>query len=323
MSGGFPNTEPLVLSGANIRELLSMSDAIGLLKNWLMETCGLGDACPPRLTQKICNRQFVLTCGHGGMVGEKAVDGLRIYYSGSKRRDRDAQLTATFDAHTGALSGVVLGAELGELRTGALGGIAIDLLAPAKVQSVLIFGAGGQAASQLRGLEAVRNPQKIGIVSRTRASASDFILSMQPKCSAQLYAATDWRSEIGTADLVITATNSEAPLFRYDELPDHVHVNAIGPKLPDHSELPEELYRCATLLTTDSPQQYEASGYHSAKRSTRSSILSLSELLNYESRPVPKEGKSIYLSCGISGSEPVLAQSLIEKYRSVQTVAIR
>ena len=60
------------------------------------------------------------------------------------------------------------------LRTGAVVGVATDLLAPAVTPTLVLIGLGGQAADQLRAVRAVRTFDAVTLVSRHLDSARQF-----------------------------------------------------------------------------------------------------------------------------------------------------
>ena len=79
-------------------------------------------------------------------------------------------LFLVFSAETGILAAILFdNGYLTELRTGAAGALAADLLAPAHVEQAAIVGAGGQARYQLEALLGVRRPQRVVVASRSGA----------------------------------------------------------------------------------------------------------------------------------------------------------
>ena len=63
---------------------------------------------------------------------------------------------------------------LTELRTGAAGALAADVLARAEVETVLVIGAGSQARYQLAALLGVRTPERVLVAARRREAAEDY-----------------------------------------------------------------------------------------------------------------------------------------------------
>ena len=130
------------------------------------------------------------------------------------------------DAHTGELKALLDGRSLTALRTGAATGLATGLLARPEAAVLTIFGAGGQSAQQIAGVQAVRAIREVRVVRRGDPAAVALV----------------------GADIVVTATNSATPLFAFEDLPAGVHINAIGSYRPDIRELDAETMRRATVI---------------------------------------------------------------------------
>ena len=83
--------------------------------------------------------RYVVEFGAGGLVftvgGTSEFAGFRAYETFQQPAlENEDQLTAVWDRSTRRLCGIALGERLGALRTGALGGVAIDRIAPTKVR---------------------------------------------------------------------------------------------------------------------------------------------------------------------------------------------
>lgn len=69
---------------------------------------------------------------------------------------------------------IATGSVLGEFRTGALGGAAVQALLTTPVDTVGVIGAGRQAWTQLWALSGFTRPKTVRLHSRTRARGEDF-----------------------------------------------------------------------------------------------------------------------------------------------------
>jgi alanine dehydrogenase len=67
------------------------------------------------------------------------------------------------DESSGQVRAVAIGNELGPRRTGAIGALAADELAPADARTVAVIGSGVQAYTQVWALSAVSRPVGDGI----------------------------------------------------------------------------------------------------------------------------------------------------------------
>ncbi len=80
----------------------------------------------------------------GGTTGAEPLAGFRAYDTFG--RPQHEQLVAVWSAETGELQGVFVGTLLGEIRTGAIGGIAIHHMSAPDAALVGILGSGSRLA---------------------------------------------------------------------------------------------------------------------------------------------------------------------------------
>ena len=102
---------------------------------------------------------------------------------------------------------------LTELRTGAAGAVAADLLARPDSTSAAIIGAGSQARFQLEALLEVRSIDTVRVASRSRERAQLFVDECTGRgLSARLFDSVE--EAVRGADIVITVTPSTTPARR-------------------------------------------------------------------------------------------------------------
>ncbi|WP_017624191.1 ornithine cyclodeaminase family protein [Nocardiopsis chromatogenes] len=182
-------------------------------------------------------------------------------------------LSLNFD-RTPAIGGTVVWSELHSLdrvvadagavtalRTGAVVGAATDLLADPGADELVLIGAGGQAADQVRAVHAVRPLRRLTVVATASESARALVDRLRPELDGvRLDTASDARAAVGGAPMVCCATTSTAPLFAADDLPERVHVNAIGAFRPTMRELPDGLLGGADVVIDEREAVLEESG---------------------------------------------------------------
>ena len=143
-----------------------------------------------------------------------------------------------FDASKGNMVATLDGESVTAIRTGAVSGLATDILAKKDAKVGAVFGTGVQAKSQVKAILAARNLEKILVFSRTKESAEIF-------CDV-IYDTFSIKASIGNkdllkdADVICTATPSEKPLFDHGDLSLGSHINAIGSFKPHMQEIPVE-----------------------------------------------------------------------------------
>lgn len=299
----------LLLTDDDLRELLPMKEAIKAVRAVFRERVGGSARALPRVAIPGGEGRVVLT--PGGLDRRKRA-GLRIYSAGYAT---DAQLTAVWNTETGDLDGVVLGSALGVLRTGAIGGCALQALAPQTVTKVAVIGAGPQALAQLEALLVVREVDWIEVVRKDTSKLHETAARWRDSLGVSVTPATNAESAVRGADVVLTATTSATPVVSPDWVGPGTHVSSVGPKRRGHSELDIELARKADLIATDFPEQYAGEeDFVLAGTPEAKSIQDLARLL---SGTLTREAQdlTLFLSHGLAGTEVAVAAAAIDKAR--------
>lgn len=157
------------------------------------------------------------------------------------------------DARTGEAIALIEGASLTALRTGAAGGVAAAALARPDSTLATVFGAGAQARAQILALAvALPSLRAVRVVGRDPERVRDLIrwAREQPELRAVELAVSSSQSarDSADADVVVTATNSEKPVFPGSALREGAHVTAVGSFRPTMRELDEDAMRGARVV---------------------------------------------------------------------------
>jgi ornithine cyclodeaminase/alanine dehydrogenase-like protein (mu-crystallin family) len=196
---------------------------------------------------------------------------------------RHGGLMLVVSATDGTLVGV-LGDNgfLTELRTGAAGAVAADLLARRDVTTAAIVGAGSQARYQLEALRHVRPIERVQVASRSRERARTFVDEIANLgLSARLCDSV--QEAVRGAGIVITTTPSTVPLVEADWLDAGTHVTAVGSDEPSKHELAPEVLGRASVVAVDDRKQAASFGelHHAIEAGLRTEddTVTLGELL--------------------------------------------
>lgn len=147
-------------------------------------------------------------------------------------------LAVVLNPDTGEPRAIVNGEALTAIRTGAGGGLATDLLARPEAEVVTVFGSGVQARAQLEAACVVRPVKTVRIVGRTPASVEAFADEVRNWPDApQVELPVSRRTAVEGADIIITATNSEKPVFDGNHLSPGSHVTGVGSYAPHMQEV--------------------------------------------------------------------------------------
>lgn len=145
-------------------------------------------------------------------------------------------IVLVLDTETGEILSIMDGEFLTALRTGAASGLATKYFSNDDTNTVAVYGCGVQGKTQLEAVTAVRDIKKVWIFDKYNSAAQNFISEMHSKLNVQIEIAES-NDVLQECDIICTATNSEAPLFRKEQLKMGVHINAIGSFKPNMQEL--------------------------------------------------------------------------------------
>lgn len=178
-------------------------------------------------------------------------------------------LSIAFDARTGLLAGLLFdNGWLTEVRTGAAGALAADLLAVQRPEQVGIIGVGGQARHQLEALLQVRQPMRVVAYGRTRDRALAFQRDIKERCGFEVDLASTARDAVEHSQIVITTTPAREPIVMADWVSQGMHITAVGSDVADKQELDAQILGKADLVVADSIEQCTRSGeiHHAIER---------------------------------------------------------
>jgi ornithine cyclodeaminase len=145
----------------------------------------------------------------------------------------------------GSPLGLLDGPTLTAIRTGAVAGLATDLLAPDSASTMAMLGAGAMAFDQIEAIRAVRDIDRILVWSRSEENAR----RLADRVGGETVSDADEAAAV--ADVVSCATPSKSPLFSGGSVSDGTHVNAVGAFTPEMVELPGDLVSRAYVVVDD------------------------------------------------------------------------
>jgi ornithine cyclodeaminase/alanine dehydrogenase-like protein (mu-crystallin family) len=293
-----------VLTDQDIRETLSAEDAVAWMREAILAEREGRLVSPPRVAAMFDGGRLVMTAG--AMADDSY--GYRVYDTFGL--DAGEQVVVAHDARTGAVRAIAVGSEIGLRRTAALGGVAHDALAPRRPLTVGVIGTGNQARGQVWALHAVRQVRTVRIFSRDPGHRENAASGLDQAYPFSVHAVDSAHEAVAGADVVILATTSPTPVIRTDWLADDAYVATLGPKQVGRAEYDEELLRGADVITTDSLQQL--GGYDLPTVAAESGI-TVTPLRDHLVSSPKEEGRKVYLSVGLSGTEPYLLGRLAQQ----------
>ncbi len=135
------------------------------------------------------------------------------------------------DGKTGIVTAILDGTYVTQLRTGASSGAAFDVLAKKNCRIGALIGTGGQAATQLEAMIAVRKLEEVRVYDLNYERTVSFARQMQEELQSYGTRITPVPSSdeaIGDADLLITVTPSSKPVFDGTKIKKGCTISCVG-----------------------------------------------------------------------------------------------
>ncbi len=235
----------LFLSSAEIAELAGPEAYVDPVRAGYRER-GHGAPAEPRTTLFNDTPAGMLT-GYLAILPEMGAMGGYTYAAGFGDHDAHFALPL-FDADSGAPLALLDGASMNPHKTGAVGAVGVDALAPADVSDLALIGSGTQARGQLRATATVREFDRVEVYSPTQSHRRDFAAEMNTELDATVATVASAGAAVEGADVIITATTAEEPVFDGEMLEPGAHVTAMGQYHPQKRELDTTTIERATYV---------------------------------------------------------------------------
>ena len=247
-----------ILSEADVRAAVDMPAAIDAMRD-AFSTLSAGEATVPvRLgleTEFGVSLFMPAYMKPSGQAGAKVVSvnpgnadaGLPVIHA----------VVLMLDPVTGRPLALMDGTWLTALRTGAIGGLAADLLARRDASVMALFGAGVQARTQLEAVRCVRDIREVRIVSPTGSSAAALASELEGIDARRV---DDPNEAIAGADIVVAATSSSTPVFDGSRVEPGTHVTGVGSFTTDMREVDTELIVRARVIVDQRDAILEEAG---------------------------------------------------------------
>ncbi|GAW50256.1 MULTISPECIES: ornithine cyclodeaminase family protein [unclassified Nocardioides] len=213
------------------------------------------------------------------------------------------------DADTLAPVAQLDGVALTTLRTAAVSAAAADVLAPDRVEHLVVFGSGPQAWGHVMALRAVRPVERVTIVARDRDRAAALADKL---ADGTMTAAAGSADAVADADLVVCATTARSPLFSGNVRDDTLLI-AVGSHEPDARELPGDVVARAQVVVEDEAAALREAGDVmipvAEGRLDPASLVSLRSVVRGEV-PVDRSRPRVFKSVGMSWEDLVIASAI-------------
>ena len=243
---------PLFLTDKDVEQVMSIGDCIGVIENMFEQTLkGLTWSQPRSHIRTPVGYHHIMP----GALFESGVVGLKVYTARFPAGSRF--LTILHDSNTGDLLALVQGGRCSQLRTAALGAVAIKHMSRTNSTTVGIIGTGAQAQAQLEGVCKVRQITSIKAFDLVPEKCSQFCNEMSKLLNVSVTPATSGQDCITGADIVITMTTSPNPVIFGEWLEPGMHINVMGSNHWTRREVDDEVINRSTSVVVDNIKESE------------------------------------------------------------------
>lgn len=152
-----------------------------------------------------------------------------------------------FEAEHGSFLGMADASVITEVRTGAVSGVATDLLARPDAHRLAIIGAGAQGRSHLAAMTAVRDIRSVAVYDQNPQAAQRYCTEMSAQYGIPVTAASCAQEAVEGADIICTLTPSKDPYLEAGWIAPGAHINAVGAFTPTTREVSSAVVARARL----------------------------------------------------------------------------
>jgi ornithine cyclodeaminase/alanine dehydrogenase len=251
----------LYLTERDVSNLLDMGTAIDVVEEAFRQLAEKKATNVPRVRAKapgIVLHSMCAAAEYLGLVGWKCYTTTR---AGARFH------VGLYDAESGELVALVEADRLGQLRTGATTGVAVEWMAEMTATELGLFGSGHQAETQLEAAAHVRQLKSAYVYSRNPARRAEFAARMSAKIGCQVIPVDRPQEAAEDLPIVITATTASEPVFNGNDLAEGTLVCAVGSNWPQRAEIDADVIRRADNIVCDSVEacQSEAGDFRDAR----------------------------------------------------------
>jgi ornithine cyclodeaminase/alanine dehydrogenase-like protein (mu-crystallin family) len=301
----------LVLEDADVRRLLDPATAIAAVRESLIAHHTGGLTAPPRLRAALGDGDLIFTAGRLAGTGY----GFRVY--GTMPSDDGNQLTVVYDEATGRADGMITGDFLGAARTGAIGAVAVDVLAAPDAGTLGLVGTGHQAWTQLWAIRAVRSLRAVRVYGRDAARREAFARRARGELGLPAVSVADPETAVAGAEIVVLATSSREPVIEAGWVAAGAHVSTLGPKQAGAHECPADLAERAGRILADSLAQVDAYPKPFFLAGAARDRMGALGAAVASAAPARESGDQITMFCsvGLAGTEVAVAAAVLRSAR--------
>lgn len=224
-------TSVLVISGADVRRLLSMRDCIPIVERAMREVSRGAAQLPLRIGCMPPGTQNIMAVMPGYLADPPSIGAKVIaVYPANARRGLSSHMgvVVLFDPQEGVPQAIIDAASITGLRTAAASAVATKALAREDAGDLAIIGTGEQAAAHLHAMSLVRKLRSVRVWGRSIDKAKAFAERETSNDLPHIEVCTSIRDALAGADLICTTTSAREPIVEGVWIEQGAHVNLVG-----------------------------------------------------------------------------------------------
>jgi ornithine cyclodeaminase len=223
-----------------------------------------------------------------------------------------------FNQDTGELAALIVASEVNGYRTAAGNALATAKLARENATCLAIFGAGHQALFECQAVARVRTISRVLIVNRNIERANQLAARLRETWPnrAQIDV-TCSKDACEQADIIVTATGSNSPLFTAQSVRPGTHISCMGADAVGKQEIPPELLCRAELYCDYLPQSTTIGEFQHISESILNGSVRATNLgevlLGRHSGRESETATTVFDSSGLALQDLFIGQSLLRE----------
>ncbi|MED3562668.1 NAD(P)-binding domain-containing protein [Bacillus xiapuensis] len=246
----------LVISEAEIKKAITMDEVMKAVEVALVEYSERRTVTPVRTA--ISTSQTEGTALFMPSLVESAA-GLGMKFVSVFPKNKDKTIYGVMilsDVESGEPLALMESSSLTVLRTGAASGLATKYLAKEDAKVLGVIGTGSQSRGLIEAILHVRpSVSEIRLFNRTKKKASVLAEELMSRYQGiEIVIADTADQAVRGADIIVTATTSEKPVFSAESVMEGAHINGVGSFKPSMQEIPTEVITDAAKVVVESKE---------------------------------------------------------------------
>ena len=307
----------LILNTDDIKRSVSLEDVLIAVEKALILQEEGDFLMPDRMHIELNNNMYLLM---PAVASNLIVTKLVSVFPGNIKREEPSIYGSVIlnDGSTGKPMALIEGSTITALRTGAVGGVGIDMTSPKEIKNLGLIGAGIQGFHQVLFACEVRHIEKVFIYDPDHKNIAGFISKLNKQLpNVNFVIAESTEHLIDNSECIITATTSNNSVLPGNaSLLEGKHYIGIGSFKPNMREFPDELFSLLDQVIIDTDLAKKETGDLVVPLRRKfikdAQIIRLGQLLN-KKKSIDTAKTTFFKSVGMALFDLMTAKTIYEK----------